>query len=144
MADQWPYVISRFKQKPRAACFKAAFKDRALHYSRVAHDIDHIKACLVSGYPFVFGFWAYHSIDAKHVHKTGNIPLPKATEEQIGGHVVLAVGYDDAARQLLIRNSWGPDWGDGGYGTMPYDYVLNPQLANDFWTIRLVSASDGK
>jgi C1A family cysteine protease len=142
-ADQWPYMIKRFKEKPRAVCFKAAVKDRALQYNRIARDIAHLKACLASGYPFVFGFIAHKSIEARGVAKTGAIPLPKAHEPKLGGHVVVAVGYDDAKRQIVIRNSWGPEWGDGGYGTMPYDYVLNPQLASDFWTIRLVSPSDG-
>lgn len=143
-ADQWPYVIKLFKHKPRPTCFKAATKDRVLQYSRVARDIDHLKACLASGYPFVFGFWAYDSIEARAVVQTGAIPLPKAHEKKLGGHVVLAIGYDDAKRQVLIRNSWGTKWGKGGYGTMPYDYVLNPDLASDFWTIRLMSASDGR
>ncbi|HTY66883.1 MAG TPA: C1 family peptidase [Alphaproteobacteria bacterium] len=144
LADQWPYVIKRFKRRPRHLCFKAARKDRALHYSRVARDIEHFKACLASGYPFVFGFWAYEGIEARKVGKTGAIPLPKAHEKQLGGHVVLAVGYDDTKRHILIRNSWGTKWGKGGYGTMPYAYVLNPDLASDFWTIRVMSVSDGK
>jgi C1A family cysteine protease len=144
LADQWPYVIKRFKRKPRPLCFKAAKKDRALQYSRVARDIEHLKACLASGYPVVFGFWAYDSIETRTVEKTGAIPLPKAREKRLGGHVVLAIGYDDAKRRLLIRNSWGASWGNSGYGTMPYAYVLNPDLASDFWTIRMMSVSDGK
>ncbi|MBV8538546.1 MAG: C1 family peptidase [Alphaproteobacteria bacterium] len=144
LADQWPYVIKRFKRKPRPRCFKAARKDRAVRYSRLARNIDHLKACLASGYPFVFGFWAYHSIETKKVGRTGTIPLPKAHEKPRGGHVVLAVGYDDTKRQILIRNSWGTKWGQGGYGTMPYAYVLNPDLASDFWTIRVMSASNRK
>ncbi len=143
-ADEWPYVIKRFKRRPPHLCFKAARKDRALQYSRVARDIRHLQACLASGYPVVFGFWAYESIEARAVEKTGAIPLPKAREKRLGGHVVLAVGYDHARRQILIRNSWGTKWGKGGYGTMPYAYVLNPELASDFWTIRVMSVSDGK
>ena len=50
----------------------------------------------------------------------------------------LAVGYDDAASKIFIRNSWGLEWGAGGYGSLPYAYVLSPNLADDFWTIRTV------
>jgi len=49
---------------------------------------------------------------------------------------VCAVGYDDKAKRVLVRNSWGPAWGQKGYFTMPYDYVANRDLSDDFWTIR--------
>ncbi len=48
----------------------------------------------------------------------------------------MAVGYDEAERRFIVRNSWGADWGIKGYFTMPYDYVLDPSLASDFWTLR--------
>lgn len=51
---------------------------------------------------------------------------------------VVLVGYDDSARRFIVRNSWGTDWGQLGYFTMPYDYALNPDLSSDFKTIRLV------
>jgi C1A family cysteine protease len=44
------------------------------------------------------------------------------------------VGYDDARRRFLIRNSMGASWGDGGYGSVPYEYLADPRLAADFWT----------
>ena len=50
----------------------------------------------------------------------------------------MAVGYDDAAKRFIVRNSWGAQWGLKGYFTMPYDYLLNGNLSDDFWTIRLV------
>lgn len=53
----------------------------------------------------------------------------------LGGHAVLAVGYDDTASQFIVRNSWGADWGDRGYCRMPYDYLANRDLSDDFWTI---------
>ena len=56
----------------------------------------------------------------------------------LGGHAVMAVGYDEASSRFLIRNSWGAQWGIGGYFTMPYGYLSNANLAADFWTIRLV------
>ena len=64
--------------------------------------------------------------------------LPQAGEKQLGGHAVLAVGYDEDQQRFIIRNSWGPHWGLKGYFTMPYAYLLQPGLSQDFWTIRLV------
>jgi len=52
----------------------------------------------------------------------------------------MAVGYNDVTRRFLIRNSWGEAWGKKGYFTMPYDYLLDDNLSDDFWTIRLVEA----
>jgi C1A family cysteine protease len=51
----------------------------------------------------------------------------------------MAVGYDDGTQRFIVRNSWGPGWGMAGYFTMPYAYVTDPNLADDIWTIRLIS-----
>jgi C1A family cysteine protease len=64
--------------------------------------------------------------------------MPDPSETVLGGHAVMAVGYDDSSSRLLARNSWGKDWGMGGYFTIPYAYVADNYLADDFWTIRLV------
>jgi C1A family cysteine protease len=54
------------------------------------------------------------------------------------GHAMLCVGYDDASQCFRLRNSWSEDWGDKGYGTIPYAYLLDENLSDDFWTIRIV------
>ena len=56
----------------------------------------------------------------------------------VGGHAVIAVGYDDSTSRITVQNSWGTSWGDKGYFYMPYQYITNTNLADDFWTIRLV------
>ena len=57
----------------------------------------------------------------------------------VGGHAVLAVGYDDASQAFIVRNSWGVGWGQEGYFTMPYAYLTTRALSSDFWTIRIVT-----
>jgi C1A family cysteine protease len=84
----------------------------------------------------VFGFSVYESFESATVAKSGVLNMPKPGERQVGGHAVCAVGYDDAAKRVLVRNSWGPAWGKKGYFTMPYDYVANRNLSDDFWTVR--------
>jgi C1A family cysteine protease len=62
--------------------------------------------------------------------------MPKPKEKAMGGHAVVGVGYDDKTKRFIVRNSWGENWGKKGYFTMPYDYVANRDLSDDFWTIR--------
>jgi C1A family cysteine protease len=64
--------------------------------------------------------------------------MPAPTEAVAGGHAVLAVGYDDTTQRFAVRNSWGAKWGQKGYFTIPYAYLLTENLSDDFWTIRLV------
>lgn len=131
----WPYVISKFAVKPPAACFKQALTHQVISYHRII-GLQQMRQCLAEGYPFVFGFSVYEGFEADSVAKTGKLDLPAPGEKLMGGHAILAVGYDDATKRLLIRNSWGADWGLQGYFTMPYDYANNGNLADDFWTLR--------
>jgi len=132
---KWPYVISAFAKKPSAACYTAAKKHTISSYHRIA-SLAEMRAGLAEGYPFVFGFSVYESFESPAVARTGVLDMPKPRERQLGGHAVCAVGYDDKAKRLFVRNSWGPNWGMAGYFTMPYDYVADRDLSDDFWTIR--------
>jgi C1A family cysteine protease len=134
----WPYIISKFTKKPDAKCYKEALKHQALLYQRIPRKIESMKGCLAEGYPFVFGFTVYDAFESDAVAKNGVLNMPKKNESECGGHAVLAVGYDDASGRFIVRNSWGKDWGKKGYFTMPYDYLKEENLADDFWSIRLV------
>ncbi len=135
---EWPYVISKFAQKPPANAYRDALEDRAVSYQRLIQDLNQMKGCLASGYPFIFGFTVYESFETPSVARTGHAPLPESGERAVGGHAVIAVGYDDARERFLARNSWGSRWGMSGYFTMPYAYLIQPGLTADLWTIRLV------
>jgi len=136
--SSWKYIISKFKTKPPTSCYTTALKHTAVQYLRLTQDLTSMKACLNSGYPFIFGFSVYDSFESDAVAANGIVPMPGKNESCLGGHAVMAVGYDDSKKWFIIRNSWGPNWGDKGYFYMPYDYITNSNLADDFWTIRLV------
>ncbi|NVN89272.1 MAG: C1 family peptidase [Desulfuromonadales bacterium] len=131
----WPYDITRFASKPPKPCYTEALEHQILSYARI-NTLDEMRACLAEGYPFVFGFSVYEGFESQQVAKTGVLDLPKQGEKMVGGHAVLGVGYDDAAKRFMVRNSWGTDWGKKGYFTMPYEYVADRNLSDDFWTIR--------
>jgi len=129
----WPYLIERFTRKPTALCYQEAKRHRIESYHRLS-TLSEMFACLAQGYPFVFGFTVYESFESKNVAKSGIANMPKKGERAIGGHAVAAVGYNQNTRRFLVRNSWGDNWGQEGYFTLPFKYLET--LAADFWTIR--------
>ena len=134
----WPYDITKFAEKPPQKAYDDAAQHESVLYQRLTPILGQLKGCLASGFPFVLGFVVYESFESPQVAQTGEASLPQAGEQQIGGHAVLAVGYDESQQRFLIRNSWGAGWGMGGYFTLPYPYLLQPTLSSDFWTIRSV------
>jgi len=194
--EYWPYTDSEasFDREPPAFCYSFAQNYKTIQYYR--HDppngsgasgadvLLRVKTYLAAGHPAMFGFTVYSSIEA--ADERGAIPFPSGRDRILGGHAVVAVGYDDnieirnpsagkpegngatsdgagsrgggrkggratAGRRsasgpasrgsaaattgaLLIRNSWGRDWGDGGYGWLPYKYI-EAGLAEDFWSV---------
>jgi C1A family cysteine protease len=149
----WPYTdkAPEFDKEPNAFCYSFAENYKGIKYFR--HDsqglsekaiLDSVRKSLAASIPAMFGFTVYSSID--QAGRTGKIPFPRSNERVEGGHAIVAVGYDDKMEirntdsdvstkgALLIRNSWGESWGDGGYGWLPYDYLLK-ELAADFWSM---------
>jgi C1A family cysteine protease len=133
---EWPYKVAGFTKKPTAKCYKDAKKHEITSYHRIS-TTDEMRTCLADGFPFVFGFTVYEAFESAAVAKSGVLNMPAPDEKVMGGHAVMAVGYDDSQNRFIIRNSWDTNWGMQGYFTMPYGY-LDPakNLADDFWTIR--------
>ena len=134
----WPYSVGKFADKPGKNAYKEAKLHQALSYMRVKQTESQMKSCLASGLPFTLGFAVYDSFESDEVAKTGTVNMPASNEALLGGHAVLCIGYDDATQRFLIRNSWGPSWGNNGNFTLPYEYLLNADLADDFWAIKVV------
>ncbi|MNY65566.1 Papain family cysteine protease [compost metagenome] len=85
----------------------------------------------------VFAIDVYESFAGPQAAQTGQIPMPDMSrEKRLGAHALLCVGFDDASQTLIIRNSWGSNWGHGGYAYLPYAYVQQG-LVKDGWTARL-------
>jgi C1A family cysteine protease len=135
----WPYDITKFAVKPPQQCYQQALQFKAVQYQRLAQILNQLKGCLASGYPFVVGITIYESFEGPQVAQTGHASMPSPSEAVVGGHAVMAVGYDDSQSWFILRNSWGDGWGMKGYFTLPYAYLTDQNLAGDFWTIRVVS-----
>lgn len=133
LESSYPYDTDKWQQEPPAALAPEAAKHQILVYYRCP-TLAQIKASIWQGFSVVGGFSCPKSLFSDATTKTGVIEYAPVKGFD-GGHAVMFVGYDDAKRLLCFQNSWGPDWGDGGYGYLPYDYVENG-YADDFWTIR--------
>ncbi len=129
----WPYDIKRYAVKPTPVCYTEAKKHKIESYHRIL-TLEDMLSCLSEGFPFVFGFAVYESFESPETARSGIVPIPDKDERMLGGHAVLAVGFDQKEKRFLCKNSWGTDWGMNGYFTMPFEYLET--LADDFWTIR--------
>ncbi len=154
-ATYWPYTdkIPDFDKEPTAFVYAMGKSYQALTY--FCHDPQQqppapeqvllsVKKYLSAGIPSMFGFWGFPSFDKGG--EPGDIPFPAPTERAAWGHAIVAVGYDDkkvikntttnetTTGALLFRNSWGVEWGDKGYGWLPFQYVLS-KFALDFWSL---------
>lgn len=131
--EEWPYLINAFKARPSPGCYQDAKKDCINDYFSL-DNIQDIKQALASSFPVVFGMTVFESFENQTVATNGIVPMPTASEQTIGGHCMLIVGYDDKSSCFIVRNSWGKTWGLSGYCLIPYDYIT--QYASDFWCIK--------
>lgn len=131
----WPYDETKALVKPIDTCYTEATKRLITSYSRL-NTLDEMKHCLAAGFPFVFGFTVYDSFMDDSCMKRGRADMPKPGDKAQGGHAVCCVGYTDTSKRFIIRNSWGPKVHNKGYFTMPYEYLTDRNLSDDFWTIK--------
>jgi C1A family cysteine protease len=76
---------------------------------------------------------------SNEVATNGQIPSPDINNDMmLGGHCMAIVGYNDVSKTFRCANSWGIGWGNKGYCDMPYDYLLDNNLARDFCVITFV------
>ena len=130
---EWAYDITRFTEQPSFQCYIDAKQHRITSYYALETKND-ILNCLASGFPVVLGISVYESFESEIAIKTGIVPMPDLNESMIGGHAIALVGYNIFTEQFIFRNSWGVEYGEQGYGFLPFEYI--EKLSSDAWTIR--------
>lgn len=127
----WKYDVTKFAVKPPTRQYKSAPFHKITSYRKVT-TVDEIRRAIAEDFPVVVGIAVFNSF---FYASGGDISMPKWTDTMLGGHAILLVGYDDTRRLFKFRNSWGRDWGNEGYGRIPYDYIRSRGLADDFWVV---------
>jgi C1A family cysteine protease len=121
LETECPYLLNdpdtTLKVKPSDVAYASASTRQTVRYASVSGTTQDIKTVIASGYPVICGITCYENI---YQSKGGVIPIGKGNI--IGGHAILLVGYNDVTRRFKFKNSWGVDWGDKGYGYLPYTY----------------------
>lgn len=130
--ETWIYSEDTLFVEPTSGAYLEAIDHKITTYQRI-YDLQQVKTCLAGGYPVIFGFSVYESFE--DTGSDGSVWMPKETEGLIGGHCVLAVGYDSRYQRMICQNSWGTGWGEKGFFYLPYSY-FQQGLVFDMWTIR--------
>lgn len=130
---EWPYDVSKYKTKPSEQVYHDAKPYRGIQYQRVVQYLASLQTCLANGFPFVFGITVYESFMS--VDSDGIVPLPAKTENILGYHCLIGLGYQQAGQHFVVQNSWGEKWGDKGYAYFPYAYLTDADLSASFWMV---------
>ncbi|TCS96686.1 C1 family peptidase [Hazenella coriacea] len=120
LEEYWPYMAKQPGQ-PKPGAEENANRYRIKAFAKL-DSVETMKRSLVANGPFLAGVPVYQNWMTQEVHATGKIPLP-GNDNQIGGHAICIVGYNDDTQLFKFKNSWGDSWGDHGYGYLPYEYL---------------------
>lgn len=132
--SQWPFQTDNMFKQPPPDVYQQASKNKVITFQAVPQDELSLKHAIFAHNPVCFGINVYRSFESQKVAKSGRVPVPDPKSEQyLGGHAIILVGWRPGS--FLFRNSWGEGWGNGGYAWIPNEYVLNPELASEFWII---------
>jgi len=131
----WAYDISKFAVQPPENCYLEAAKHKSSSLFAIPQQLTSLKSYLSQRIPIMAGFQLYQSFQSDAVAASGMVPLPGPNEPYLGGHALVLVAYDDAKSLFKFVNSYSGSWGQSGFGYFPYAYVLNMQLASQFYAI---------
>lgn len=137
LETSWKYDIRQYTQRPSEKCYEEAKEQRAIRYFALHQEAEQLQRCIDNDFAIVFGLVIFESF--LRTSGDGKVPMPDTSKEKmLGGHALVITGYDPVLRVFEIRNSWGVQWGQEGYGFLDYEYVLDRRWASDFWCLQQV------
>ena len=105
------------------------------HTKKLCVSLDNFKKAIDNNIPIIFGMPWY---DTFNNLTTISLPFIGNTK---GNHAIVCIGYDDINKNLIIRNSWGINWGLNGYFLLSYD-CFNTNVISHPWCITSINLID--
>ncbi|MGY5884662.1 hypothetical protein [Modestobacter lacusdianchii] len=65
----------------------------------------------------------------------GELPLPEPGERFVGHHMLSPLAWTEGAAALTYVSSWGPAWGDQGFGQIDRNYF--ERYVSEAWVLRV-------
>lgn len=132
----WDYREEHLLAVPSDTAIAEAEHFKILSYAQITGDVlPQIKASVAQNIPVLLTMEVHPEFsNLSGSWKTHNWNYVTSQSNQLQGlHEVLVIGYDDASQRLLIENSWGPAWGDGGFFGLPYNAVAT--IVPELWVL---------
>lgn len=117
------YDENNFSAAPSDLAFAEAQKCLVVKAMNVKVETEAIKSAIADGHPVVISARIFDSFGSD---RAGFVRMPSPDEispREEFSHAMVICGYSDDYKVFVIRNSWGEDFGDGGYCYMPYRYA---------------------
>jgi hypothetical protein len=115
--DPPPDIVQAARTHQRVFVHQVPGRDNATRINNIVHALN-------AGIPVAVGIAWPHYRTLRNGYLSGQKPMAGA------GHAVTLVGYHSPTGRIedaffVFKNSWGVDWGQGGYGTATYGYLNN-------------------
>lgn len=134
----WPYNIAMFDDRPSNAAYKDAEIRRIKNYRRLGTKFDAMDA-LTNHKPVLVALEVYSDFMLLNPTQS-RVLMPTDISVDIGGHAMCLIGYDSDQQEFLAKNSFGNQWGDGGYCWIPFVYL--DQYLYDWWVFDIELKSE--
>lgn len=138
--ELYPYTTTGLAAEPSDAAREDAKNHRVLHakeiklkrdgnkYENIKENHRLLTSALSEGYAVGFSLKIYNDFGSE---PGGFVSAPtNPSDEESGYHAMVIVGYSEAWKCYIVRNSWGAHFGDKGYCYISSVYVDDPDYIN--------------
>jgi C1A family cysteine protease len=133
----FPYHEKFMYNKPNELSERLAKYCKLLGFKELNEN--ELKNNLLTNNLIICGIKVFENFNNQNTIETGQVIMPLEDEEILGGHSIVIVGYDDETNNYIFINSWGKSWGNNGFGYIPYDYIENQELADEFFILTKIT-----